>query len=178
MLVAFPVALYVATVVTLFVHIVTGDSFWFRAALWANIGGVATAVLAAIPGFVDLINLPRHSRAQRTGLRHAAFNVLALGLFAISAVMLYRTAGGTAMIPGGAYRFDVTAPFVLSILGALSTVAAGWLGWTLVQTHHVGIAPSPFARTDLDAEELEEFEPREARMPATYRETYRTTIRH
>lgn len=177
MLVAFPIALYVATVVTLFVHIVTGDSFWFRAALWANIGGVCTAALAAIPGFIDLVNLPR-SRARQLGIRHAAFNVLALGLFAISAVLLYRTAGGTAMIPSGAMRFDVTAPFVLGILGSLSTVAAGWLGWEMVQKQHVGIAPARYAGADSDVEELEDFEPRELHMPPTYRETYRTTIRH
>jgi uncharacterized membrane protein len=178
MLIAFPVALYVATVVTLIVHAVGGDPFWYRAALWANTGGVVMAAVAAVPGLIDLLSLPRHSRARATGIRHAAFNVLALTLFTISAVMLWRSAGGTQDIASGRYHLDVTAPLALSILGVLSTLAAGWLGWTLVQTHHVGVKPSQFGRdveSDFDVDDVDRSQPR---MPATYVETYRTTIRH
>ncbi len=179
MLVSFPVALYTATVVTLLAHVVTGNAFWFHSAMWANLGGVVMAAVAAIPGFIDLVNLPRHSLARRTGTRHAAFNMLALALFAVSAVLLWRTGGTVAEIPSGQLRFDVTAPLVLSICGVLSTVAAGWLGWTMVQTQHVGIAPTPYVHAGSpDIEEIEDFEPREPEMPATYRERYRTTIRH
>src|SRR5690606_17945720 len=78
MLIAFPVALYVTTLVTLLVHIATGEPFWYRAAMWANIAAVVMAVVAAIPGFIDLLGLPRRSRARSTGIRHAGFNVLSL----------------------------------------------------------------------------------------------------
>jgi uncharacterized membrane protein len=168
MLIAFPIALYVTTVVTLLVHTATGDAFWYRAALWSNIAGVAMATIAAIPGLIDLLSLPSRSRARATGFRHAAFNVLSLTLFAISAVMLYRNAGSTLVPTSG--PFDASAPLALSILGVVSTIAAGWLGWTLVQVHHVGIGPE---RSDLDFEERGE-----PRMPESYQETYRTTIRH
>ena len=163
MLIAFPVALYVATAVTLIVHVATGDAFWYRVATWANIGGVVMAGVAAIPGLIDLLGLPARSRARATGVKHAAFNILALGLFAVSAVLLYRNA-------------DVTAPLALSILGVLSTLAAGWLGWTLVQTHHVGIKPAQFGRDvdpDFHVDDLDQ-----PRMPASYVETYRTTLHH
>jgi uncharacterized membrane protein len=178
MLIAFPVALYVATVVTLLVHVATNDAFWYRVALWSNIGGVVMAAIAAIPGLIDLISLPRGSRARATGIRHAAFNVLALVLFAISAVLLYRNAGTNAAVAPGPYELDVTAPLALSILGVLSTLAAGWLGWTLVQTHHVGIKPSQFGRDVVDDDHIDEYERDHPAMPATYVETYRTTIRH
>ena len=164
MLIAFPVALYVATAVTLIVHVATGDAFWYRVATWANIGGVVMAGVAAIPGLIDLLGLPARSRARATGVKHAAFNILALGLFAVSAVLLYRNA-------------DVTAPLALSILGVLSTLAAGWLGWTLVQTHHVGIKPAQFGRDvdpDFHVDDLDD----QTRMPASYVETYRTTLHH
>jgi uncharacterized membrane protein len=177
MLIAFPVALYVATVVTLLVHLATNDPFWYRVALWSNIGGVVMAAVAAIPGLIDLISLPRGSRAKATGVRHAAFNVLSLVLFTISAVMLYRNAGSDLSVAPGTYELDVTAPLALSILGVLSTLAAGWLGWTLVQTHHVGIKPSQFGR-DVDDEQLDGLERDQPAMPVTYVETYRTTIRH
>jgi uncharacterized membrane protein len=176
MLIAFPVALYVATVVTLLVHVATQDAFWYRVALWSNIGGVVMAAVAAIPGLIDLLGLPRGSRARATGLRHAAFNVLALVLFAISAVMLYRNAGSNLAVVPGPYSLDVTAPLALSILGVLSTLAAGWLGWTLVQTHHVGVKPAQFGNDVVDDDiELDRNHPV---MPPTYVETYRTTLRH
>jgi uncharacterized membrane protein len=172
MLIAFPVALYVATAVTLIVFVTIGDPFWYRVAMWANISGVVMAAVAAVPGLIDLLGLPRRSRARSTGVRHAAFNVLALVLFAISAALLYRNRDTVAL--------DVTAPLALSILGVLSTLAAGWLGWTLVQTHHVGIKPSQFGRDHEphDVDDLDELDHPGQRMPDTYHETYRTTIRH
>jgi uncharacterized membrane protein len=178
MLIAFPVALYTATVVTLLVHIATGDSFWYRVAMFANIGGVVMALVAAVPGLIDLLtSVPRRSRARATGIKHAAFNVLALTLFAISAVLLYRNAGATFNFDYSPFVLDVTAPLVLSIAGLLSTLAAGWLGWTMVQTHHVGVKPAEFGR-DIEPDEVDLGEDVEPHMPPTYRETHRTTIRH
>ena len=177
MLIAFPVALYVATVVSLIAHVSTHDIFWYRAALWANVAGVVMAAVAAVPGLIDLLGLPRRSRPRSTAIRHAAFNVLALALFVTSAVLLWRGAGDTFNPANGPYELDVTAPLALGILGVLSTIAAGWLGWTLVQTHHVGVKDRFTAGRDTDVE------PRvdvldQPRMPAGYQETYRTTIRH
>ena len=159
MLIAFPVALYTATVVTLLVHAGTADPFWYRVALYANIAGVVMAIVAAVPGLIDLLGVPRESRARPTGIRHAAFNTLALVLFAISAVLLYRGGG-------------VAAPLVLAILGLLSTLVAGALGWTLVQKHHVGVAPAP------EEELVNDGEPLQPQYPGTYQETFRTTIQH
>jgi len=178
MLIAFPVALYVATVVTLIVHAVGGDPFWYRVAMWSNLGGIVMAAVAAVPGLIDLVSLPRHSRPRATGIRHAGFNILALTLFTISAVMLWRNAGNTQAIATGHYHLNVTAPLVLSILGVLSTLAAGWLGWTLVQTHHVGVKPSQFGRDvepDVSVDDIDHGQPR---MPSTYAGKYSTTIRH
>lgn len=140
-LIAFPIALYTATVVALLVHVGTHDPFWYRAAMWTDIAGVVMAAVAAIPGAIDLFTLPRRTRARVTGLRHAGFNVLALVLFAIAAVILWRNFHGTSDEAGG-LRLDDTAPLVLGVVGLLSTITAGMLGWTLVQTHHVGIRPT------------------------------------
>lgn len=158
MLVAFPVALYCATVAALFVHLGTNDVFWYRAALYCNIGGVVMAAVAAVPGLIDLIGVPAQSRARVTGLRHAAFNVLALALFTISAVVLYRNAGNNLVPAVGYYAIDTTAPIILSVLGALSTVVAGYLGWTMVQTHHVGVKPTRFDRVGVAPEDLDDLD--------------------
>src|SRR3954462_759161 len=81
MLIAFPVALYVSTVVALIVHVAVADPFWYRAAFWTNLAGVVMAAVAAVPGLIDLLGLPARSRARATAVRHAAFNVLALAMF-------------------------------------------------------------------------------------------------
>ena len=183
MLVAFPIALYVVTVGALFAHLGTHESFWYRVALYSNIGGVVLALVAAVPGFIDLVTaVPKRTRARVTGIRHAAFNVLALVLFAISAFMLYRNAGSSLNPAEGRYGLDTTAPLLLSVLGILSTLVAGWLGWTMVQTHHVGIKPTRFDRVGVAPEDLDDLDeiPDMPEPPPVgpHGEPYGTLIRH
>ena len=89
-------------------------------------------VLAALPGFVDLMfGVPRRSQAKRVGLAHAALNDIALGLFIAAAVIYVGNWNGPPV--------DVTLGLALSAAGVAVTVVAGALGWTLVQTYHVGV---------------------------------------
>jgi len=141
MLVAFPLAFYTATVVTLLVYIGTREAFWYRFAMVASLAGIATAVIAAIPGAIDLGSLPRTSRARRAGLQHAGLNLLATALFAVTALVLYQTWIDRTMV-NGEYIFDATVPLALAVVAWVAMVCAGSLGWTLVQTHHVGIKPA------------------------------------
>ena len=84
MLVVFPIALFSMTIAAELVHIGTGDLFYFRAAMVANAAGVVMALVAAIPGALDLFSLPRSSAARATGLKHAVLNVLTIALFSVS----------------------------------------------------------------------------------------------
>ena len=148
-LVAFPVAFYTATVLALVGFEISGDPFWFRVGLVANIGGVATALIAAIPGAIDLFTtIPDRSRARRTGLKHAALNIAALTLFGISAGFLWGEWRGGMSPDGGA--LDATPPLIIALLGLLCTGAAGALGWKLVQTHHVGVDDGEARTTERD----------------------------
>ena len=141
MIVSFPIAFYTATVAMLLAYIGTLEAFWYRVAMVANIAGIVTAIVAVVPGAIDLYSLPRGSRARAVGMRHAGFNLLATGLFAVTALLLYR--GWTdRMMLDGEYVFDATIPLAMSVVAWVSMVVAGSLGWTLVQTHHVGIKPA------------------------------------
>jgi uncharacterized membrane protein len=162
MIVAFPIAFYTATVAMLLAYLGTMEAFWYRVAMVANIAGIVTAAIAVIPGAIDLFALPPGSRARATGLRHAGFNLLATGLFAVTALLLYR--GWThRMMVDGEYVFDATIPLAMSVVAWVSMVIAGSLGWTLVQTYHVGIKPAltrpdrPSREPELDA--LDALEP-------------------
>ena len=132
MLVAFPVAFYVGALVSFIAYALTDDPFWFRVGYVSNVGGVIMALVAAVPGFVDwYAGIPAGTRAKQVGLTHMTLNVSALALFAIN---LWASNGGW-----DSAQPNATPAILLTLLGVMCTVAAGWFGWTLVQTHHVGV---------------------------------------
>ncbi|MFC5673686.1 DUF2231 domain-containing protein [Streptomyces incanus] len=53
MLVGFPVACYTGTLVGFAVYAATGHQFRLNPAIALNVVGVGSALLAALPGFVD-----------------------------------------------------------------------------------------------------------------------------
>jgi len=131
MLVAFPVAFYTAALVCYIVYDSNSNPFWFKVAVVANIAGVIMAAVAAIPGFIDWLNIPSDSRAKKTGLFHLLCNVVALLCFGI--VALAENKKWDDVTPSLGMAIPLTA------LGFILTLVAGFLGWTLVQKHHVGV---------------------------------------
>ena len=134
MLVAYPIAFYTATLVAYLIYQFGGqEQFWFRVAIIATIAGVVMAVVAALPGFIDwAMGIPTGTEAKNVGLRHMLLNVVALVLFIVLAIL-------------NTNKWDATTPsgwlgIILALIGVLLTVAAGAHGWTLIQTHHVGVS--------------------------------------
>jgi uncharacterized membrane protein len=166
MIVGFPIAFYTATVATLLAYVGTHEAFWYRVAMIANLAGIATALVAVVPGAIDLFALPARSRARATGLKHAGFNLIATGLFVVTALLLYRSWTHRMMV-NGEYLFEATIPLAMSVVAWVSMVIAGSLGWTLVQTHHVGVKPA-FIRADRPSREpeLDELDDLSATPPA------------
>jgi hypothetical protein len=62
-------------------------------------------------------------------------------MFAIAAAVLYRNWAFKTMIDGE-WQLDATVPLAIATVGMVAVVIVGSLGWTLVQTHHVGIKPA------------------------------------
>jgi uncharacterized membrane protein len=139
MLIAVPITCYLATFAALIGLAATKDPFWFRLALWGNIIGVISAVVAAIPGTVDFLGLvPGRTVARRSGYAHALANVSALILFAINLYLMARAYGNQEV-------YHRTSGIILTGAGVLITFIAGWFGWEMVQRHHLGVieqAPS------------------------------------
>ena len=136
MLVGFPVTLYAVTLGCFAAYALGADAFWFRVGAYANLAGVILAAVAAVPGFIDwALGVPTGSPAKATGLAHMAFNVLALLAF-----------GGNLLLQWPQRLFPeprVGLSVVLPALGVLLTLAAGYLGWKMVQKHHVGVDLTP-----------------------------------
>lgn len=90
--------------------------------------GCVAALVAAIPGFIDLFGaIPAGHPARAIGWRHAVLNLLALGLFAAS----------VATRPAPAYMTYVAYGTALAGIAVLAV--SGWLGGTLVYDHRVGV---------------------------------------
>jgi uncharacterized membrane protein len=137
MLIAFPVAFYTATLVGFIVYATSGDPFWLRLADLSNWAGVVMAGVAAIPGLLDwAVAIPAHSEAKKTGLFHMGLNVASLVVFLINAITYWNTWEGTPLP-------DAKMGVALSAIGVLLTLPAGFLGWSLVQDHHVGLNLPP-----------------------------------
>lgn len=95
---------------------------------YLTVAGCITAVIAAIPGSMDLwIGIPRDHPARNVGIRHMVVNVFALVLF--TANVLLR--------PEPAYMSY--AAYGASLLGVALLGVGGWLGGTLVYEHKVGV---------------------------------------
>lgn len=136
MLIPFPIAFYTATVVSFITYAANANPFWFRVALVANTAAVVMAAVAGLIGFLDLtLGIPSGTDAKRHGWQHMGLNLFSLALFAIN---LWLNIGQwNAPVPIGRYSI------LLPVVGFLATLGAGYLGWTLVQTHHVGVVFTP-----------------------------------
>jgi uncharacterized membrane protein len=132
MLAAFPVACYVGTLAGFAVYAANGHLFWLNLAIALSVAGTGTAVLTALAGLADwMLGIPRDSAAKMTGLLHAGLNVTALGLFLAAMASYVTNWNGPAI--------SAALGVVLSAAGVAVTIAAGFLGWTLVQDYHVGV---------------------------------------
>jgi uncharacterized membrane protein len=136
MLVAFPVASYTGTLVGFAVYAASGGQFWLNLAIALNLIGVCTAAAAALPGLADwAFGIPHGSAAKKVGLIHAGLNVTALGLFLAALVSYAGNWDGPAA--------SATLGVVLSAIGVVLTLFAGFFGWMLVQDYHIGIRLTP-----------------------------------
>ena len=131
MLVAFPITFLTTTLVAFIVYGIGGDVTWFRVGYWANVAGVITALVAAVPGFLDWLGIPNHLEAKRVGSIHMILNLTVVAIFGINLVV-QATHLDDAFPPSG-------VGILLSAVGVVALLVSGYFGWSLVQTHHVGV---------------------------------------
>lgn len=131
MLIAFPVAFYTAALVCYIVYASNANVFWYQVGYVANVAGAVMALVAAIPGFIDWLSIPTGTKPKQTGVLHMACNVVAL--------LLYATNAWLQCNQWYEANPDLGLSIPLTGVGFVLTLIAGFLGWTLVQKHHVGV---------------------------------------
>jgi uncharacterized membrane protein len=128
MLVPLPIGLWIFALVADVVIHAGGDPGWRTAAFYAIGVGIVGALLAAIPGLIDLVSLPP-GPTRRTGIIHMVLNLVAVAIFAINFLTRFKTV-------------DHSGRLLLTALGIVVIAISGWLGGKLVYEGGVGVAPS------------------------------------
>ncbi len=129
MLVPFPIVCFVGTFVTDIVYWQSKDVLWETFSVWLLAAGLVMAGFAALAGLIDFMG-SRRIRALAPAWPHALGNGLALVLSLVN-VFVHSRDGYTAVVPTG---------LILSGLVVLILLFTGWMGWSMVYRHRVGVA--------------------------------------
>jgi uncharacterized membrane protein len=78
-LVAFPIAFYIGTLLFDTLAVITGNADYSITGKYIHIAGIIGAVLAAVPGIIDFIFIvPPNSSAKKRGATHGLMNTMVL----------------------------------------------------------------------------------------------------
>jgi uncharacterized membrane protein len=130
MIIPFPIAFFVSTLVTDLVYLNTGNAGFAGASSMLLGAGIATALLAAVFGFTDFFSEPR-IRALRQAWLHMAGNLLVVVL---EAVNLYLRSVAAVKPSVG------VGETALSAIAVGLLLFNGWMGWEMVYRGHVGVS--------------------------------------
>ena len=126
MLVSIPIGLWIFSFACDLTFVLgSGASLWYTLSFWTMIGGIAGAIVAAIPGTIDMLSLK--GATKKIALTHMAINLSVVLLYAVNLGMRI---GGDAV---------AGVPLVLSIVGVSMLAVSGWLGGHMVYVHRVGV---------------------------------------
>lgn len=127
MLVPFPIAFLVGTLVTDIAFRYTADTFWARGSYWLLAAGIVTALIAAIPGLIDFMSIDR-VRNVWVSWAHMIGNLIVVALAAINLWLRWDDPAAGAAGAG----------LWLSLLTTALLVFNGWLGGELAYRYRVG----------------------------------------
>jgi uncharacterized membrane protein len=126
MLVPLPIGLWVFSLVCDLIFVLgNGVSLWYTLAFYSLIGGLIGAVLAAVPGFIDMLSLT--ATPKRIALAHMTVNLVVVVLYAVNLGMRINGAESTII------------PVVLSAVAVGLLLVSGWLGGHMVYVYHVAV---------------------------------------
>ncbi len=124
MLVAIPIGLWIFSLVCDLVHLSGTAENWKIVALYTLAGGTVGALVAAVPGFVDMLSL--NAPVKRIALFHMGINLTVVALYAVNFWLRLQGAQNSTGV-------------WLSMIGIGLLVVSGWLGGKMVYEHGVGV---------------------------------------
>jgi uncharacterized membrane protein len=135
MVVAYPIALYTASLVCDLLYLAVGKAFWFQMAFWAIVFGLVTHVAAAATGLPDFLAVVRAGQAQKDARRTAASHlVFGIGLLIVQGLNLgVRNLG---QVPASG---SIGLPVAVNVIAVAVLGIQGWYGGELVYRHLIGV---------------------------------------
>lgn len=131
MLVTVPIGAWIASIIFDIVGFASDDPDGYVRAAWILIViGLVGAVLAAIWGFIDFLQLESGTQAKRVATIHMGLNLGVTVLFIINLVVRLAADEDHVSVVG----------FVLSVIGIVALAISGWLGGRLAYTYGVRVA--------------------------------------
>jgi uncharacterized membrane protein len=132
MIIPFPIAFLVGTLITDLIFLSSRDPFWAQASLWLVGAGVLSGVAAAVFGMIDFWTIDR-VREFRAAWGHFLGNAVVIVLAIINALQRIDDPA-LSVEPWGV---------LLSGIAAFILIITGWLGGELSYRHKVGVNSAP-----------------------------------
>jgi uncharacterized membrane protein len=127
MLVALPIGLWTFSFVADVIYLLWGQPHWRIVSAYSMAGGVAGALLAMLPGFIDYLAISEVKPRQIASV-HMLINIVVTIVYAIDFCLRLKQ---DLEVAGFA--------FGLSICGIVLVSLSGWLGGELVYVHRVAV---------------------------------------
>jgi uncharacterized membrane protein len=104
----------------------SSPNVWNQVSYYTMLGGIAGALLAAVPGLIDLLSLPP-GPVKSTAIKHMALNLTIVAIYVFNAWKRHASPS------------DLGLPMLLSLITILALLVSGWLGGKLVFEGGVGV---------------------------------------
>ena len=147
-LIVFPLGLYpialVADIIFLVLYWGFGqiDGFWWRMSFWCLIFGAVMTLAAALPGFVDWLNIPGDAPSKRPATFHLIIGVFFIVPLTVASILLRNWGDAPATFNYGASTSAFYIAIGLNLFMNLLLMFQGWLGGHLVYVHGIGVESS------------------------------------
>jgi uncharacterized membrane protein len=129
MLVPIPIGLWVFSFICDLVFAGGGRETWHVVAYYTMAGGVIGALIAAVPGFIDMLSL--RAETKKTALIHMTVNLTIVVLYLVNIWLRSRGAVSDA------------ATIWLSFISIVLLLISGWLGGKMVYVQGVAVEAAP-----------------------------------
>ena len=130
-LVPLPIGLWIFSLVSdLIYKFGFGGPIWNDVAFYTIGGGIVGALIAALPGFIDLTDL-QNPKTKSIAIWHMFINLLAVAVYCVNFWLRMHRAPGD------------TLPIALSVGGIVLIIISGWLGGEMVYVRGVAVKQPP-----------------------------------
>jgi len=126
-----PIGLWIFSIVSdLIFKFGYGGPVWDDVAFYTLAGGIVGALIAALPGFIDLTDL-ENPKTKKIAIWHMIINLVAVALYCVNFWLRMHRAPGDNL------------PIVLSVIGIVLIIISGWLGGEMVYVRGVAVQQPP-----------------------------------